>query len=178
MGPPGDAVKQLVQSYRTGVLCVEEAPVPALRPVGVLVRNAYSLISPGTERAQLQLARASLLEKARQRPERLRQVVRNLRQEDWLATYRKVMDRLDTPVALGYCSAGVVEDVGREVEGIRVGHREELYAFLSAVAIGAPMPIPLDHLLATSLATLRVVESLQRRQPVEFNLAALDSQHD
>ncbi|MCH8947402.1 MAG: hypothetical protein IH789_07200 [Acidobacteria bacterium] len=116
-------MKQLVQSYRTGVLCVEEAPVPALRPVGVLVRNAYSLISPGTERAQLQLARASLLEKARQRPERLRQVVRNFRQEGWLATYRKVMDRLDTPVALGYCSAGVVEDVGREVEGIRLGDR-------------------------------------------------------
>ena len=59
-----------------------------------------------------------------------------------------------------------------------LGYREELDAFLSAVATGAPMPIPLDHLLATSLATLRVVESLQRRQPVEVNLAALDSQHD
>ena len=59
-----------------------------------------------------------------------------------------------------------------------LGYREELDAFLSAVATGAPMPIPLDDLLATSLTTLRVVESLQRRQPVEVNLAALDSQHD
>jgi predicted dehydrogenase len=59
-----------------------------------------------------------------------------------------------------------------------LGYREELSAFLSAVATGASMPIPLDDLLATSLATLRVVESLQRRQPVEVNLAALDSQHD
>ncbi len=59
-----------------------------------------------------------------------------------------------------------------------LGYREELNAFLSAVATGAPMPIPLDDMLATSLATLRVVESLQRRQPVEVNLAALGSQHD
>ncbi len=59
-----------------------------------------------------------------------------------------------------------------------MGYREELDAFLSAVATGAPMPIPLDDLLATSLATLRVVESLHRRQPVEINLAALGSQHD
>jgi predicted dehydrogenase len=116
-------VKQLVQSYRSGALRVEGAPVPALRPAGVLVRNAFSLISPGTERAQMELARAGLLEKARQRPEQVRQVLRSLRQEGWLATYRKVMDRLDTPVAVGYCSAGVVLEAGAEAGEFRVGDR-------------------------------------------------------
>ncbi|MGH9805302.1 MAG: hypothetical protein ACRD4D_09035, partial [Candidatus Acidiferrales bacterium] len=85
-------MKQLVQSYRTGALRVEDVPVPALRPQGVLVRNVFSLISPGTERAMMELARASLLEKARQRPEQVRQVLRSARQEGWLTTYRKVMD--------------------------------------------------------------------------------------
>lgn len=116
-------MKQLVQSYRTGALRLEEAPVPALRPVGVLVRNAFSLISPGTERAQLELARAGLLEKARRRPDLVRQVLRSARQEGWLATYRKVMDRLDTPVGVGYCSAGIVVEVGREVTEFKVGDR-------------------------------------------------------
>jgi len=116
-------MKQLVQSYRTGALRVEDVPVPALRPQGLLVRNAFSLISPGTERAMMELARASLLEKARQRPEQVRQVLRSARQEGWLTTYRKVMDRLDTPVMVGYCSAGIVLEVGAEVTDFRAGDR-------------------------------------------------------
>jgi NADPH:quinone reductase-like Zn-dependent oxidoreductase len=116
-------MKQLVQSYRSGALSVEEVPIPALRPQGVLVRNAFSLISPGTERAMMELARASLLEKARQRPEQVRQVLRSARQEGWLTTFRKVMDRLDTPVSVGYCSAGTVIEVGSEVTEFRLGDR-------------------------------------------------------
>jgi predicted dehydrogenase/threonine dehydrogenase-like Zn-dependent dehydrogenase len=116
-------MKQLVQSYRTGALRVEDVPVPALRPQGLLVRNAFSLISPGTERAMMELARASLLEKARQRPEQVRQVLRSARQEGWLTTYRKVMDRLDTPISVGYCSAGTVLEVGAEVTEFRLGYR-------------------------------------------------------
>ncbi|HXE76440.1 MAG TPA: bi-domain-containing oxidoreductase [Candidatus Xenobia bacterium] len=116
-------MKQLTQSYRTGALSVEEVPIPALRPQGVLVRNAFSLISPGTERAMMELARASLLEKARQRPEQVRQVIRSARQEGWLTTFRKVMDRLDTPVSVGYCSAGTVIEVGSEVTEFRLGDR-------------------------------------------------------
>lgn len=116
-------MKQLVQSYRSGALSVEEVPIPALRSQGVLVRNAFSLISPGTERAMMELARASLLEKARQRPEQVRQVLRSARQEGWLTTFRKVMDRLDTPVSVGYCSAGTVIEVGSEVTEFRLGDR-------------------------------------------------------
>ncbi len=116
-------MKQLVQSYRSGALSVEEVPIPALRPQGVLVRNAFSLISPGTERAMMELARAGLLEKARQRPDQVRQVLRSARQEGWLTTFRKVMDRLDTPVSVGYCSAGTVIEVGSEVTEFRLGDR-------------------------------------------------------
>lgn len=167
-------MKQLLQNYRTGALRVEEVPVPALRPVGVLVRNAFSLISPGTERAQLELARASLLEKARQRPEQVRQVLRSARQEGWLTTYRKVMDRLDTPVAVGYCSAGVVLEVGREVTEFRAGdrvacageghggHAEVVYVPKTLCA-RVPASVPLEHaamapLGAIALESLRQVE--------------------
>ena len=167
-------MKQLVQSYRSGALRVEEAPAPALRPAGVLVRNAFSLISPGTERAQMELARASLLEKARQRPEQVRQVLRSLRQEGWLATYRKVMDRLDTPVAVGYCSAGVVLEAGAEAGNFRVGdrvacageghgsHAEVVYVPKTLCA-RVPEGVPLEHAAFAPLGAI-ALESLRQAE--------------
>ena len=100
-----------------------ESPEPAVRPGGILVRNAASLISSGTERAKIEMAQASLLGKARMRPDLVREVFRHIRQEGVLTTYRKAMARLDTPVSLGYCCAGTVIEVGQGVEGFRPGDR-------------------------------------------------------
>jgi polar amino acid transport system substrate-binding protein len=165
-------MKQLVQSYRTGALRVEDVPIPALRPQGVLVRNVFSLISPGTERSMMELARASLLEKARQRPEQVRQVLRSARQEGWLTTYRKVMDRLDTPVAVGYCSAGTVLEVGAEITDLRVGdrvacageghgsHAEVVYVPRTLCA-RVPDNVPLEHAALAPLGAI-ALESLRQ----------------
>ncbi|MFQ5723803.1 MAG: bi-domain-containing oxidoreductase [Terriglobia bacterium] len=165
-------MKQLLQSYRTGELHIEEAPLPALRPAGLLVRNAFSLISPGTERAQMELARAGLLEKARRRPEQLRQVLRSARQEGWLTTYRKAMDRLDTPVAVGYCSAGFVLEVGAEAAEFQVGdrvacageghgsHAEVVYVPRTMCA-RVPPGVPLEHAAAAPLGAI-ALESLRQ----------------
>ncbi|MBI2956782.1 MAG: zinc-binding alcohol dehydrogenase, partial [Acidobacteria bacterium] len=165
-------MKQLIASYRSGAVRVEDVPVPALRPMGVLVRNAFSLISPGTERAQIELARASLLEKARQRPEQVRQVLRSARQEGWLTTYRKVMDRLDTPVGVGYCSAGLVLEVGSDVTEFKVGdrvacageghgsHAEVVYVPKTLCA-RVPENVPLDQAAAAPLGAI-ALESLRQ----------------
>lgn len=116
-------MKCVLQNYRTGAMEVQEAPEPALRPEGVLVRNAASLISPGTERSKVDVARASLLGKARLRPDLVRQVALHVRQEGLLATYRKAMARLETLVTLGYSSAGVVLETGARVNEFRPGDR-------------------------------------------------------
>lgn len=169
-------MKQLVQSYRSGRLQVEDVPVPALRPAGVLVQNAASLISPGTERAQLELARSSLLRKAWERPEHLRQVLRSARQEGWLTTYRKAMDRLDTPVAVGYCSAGIVMEVGREAGPFQVGdrvacageghgaHAEVVYVPKTMCA-RVPDNVPLEHAAVAPLGAI-ALESLRQANVV------------
>lgn len=99
---------QVIQYQKTGELRVEELPTPVLRPGGVLVRNACSLISAGTERASVETAQASLLGKARSRPDLVRQVMDSARREGVLATYRKVQTRLDNYKELGYSSAGIV----------------------------------------------------------------------
>src|SRR3954471_15517784 len=101
-------MKQLTQNYGTGELLVEEVPDPAVRPAFLLVQNAYSLVSAGTERSKVTLGQANLVQKARRRPDQVKLVLDNVRREGLLPTYKKVRTRLDTPTSLGYSSAGIV----------------------------------------------------------------------
>jgi len=116
-------MKQLIQNYKTGELRLEEVPIPAIGAGGVLVRNVYSLISAGTEKMKLNLASKSLIGKAKERPDQLKQVVDSVKRDGLVKTYKKTMNRLDTPTPLGYSSSGVVIAVGREVVEFQVGDR-------------------------------------------------------
>jgi polar amino acid transport system substrate-binding protein len=112
---------QIIQYQKTGEIYVDELPAPKLRPGSVLVRNAFSLISAGTERTSVETAQASMIQKARMRPDLVRQVLDNFHREGLVATYNKVRDRLDNFKDLGYSSAGVVVESG--VDDIKVGDR-------------------------------------------------------
>jgi len=87
----------------------------------VLVRNVFSLISAGTERTSVETAQASMVQKARMRPDLVRQVLDNVSREGLLATYTKVRDRLDNFKELGYSCAGIV--VESAVDDIKEGDR-------------------------------------------------------
>jgi polar amino acid transport system substrate-binding protein len=108
-------MKQVVQHLNSGAVGVEEVPAPALRGPGVLVATACSLISPGTERATIELGRSSLLGKALRRPDQVRRVLDNLRREGLAQTWNKVQARLETTRPLGYSCAGIVLE-SRECE--------------------------------------------------------------
>ena len=112
---------QIIQYQKTGEITIDELPAPKLRPGSVLVRNIFSLISAGTERTSVETAQASMIQKARLRPDLVRQVLDNVHREGLLATYKKVQDRLDNFKELGYSSAGIV--IESAVEDIRVGDR-------------------------------------------------------
>ncbi len=114
-------MKQIIQNYRTGELTVEELPPPALRPGGVLVRTAYTLISAGTERATVETAQSSLIGKARERPDLVRQVIDTFKREGLRSTYEKVKARLNQIKPLGYSASGVVIEVGSRVTEFQVG---------------------------------------------------------
>ncbi len=116
-------MRQLIQSYRTGEMKVEEVPPPSVRAGGVLVRTVRSLVSAGTEKMVVDLARKNLLAKARSRPDLVRKVVATARKQGVMNTLRKVQTKLDTPIPLGYSSAGVVVEVGEGVHEFRVGDR-------------------------------------------------------
>ena len=116
-------MKQILQSARSGELRLADVPPPALGPGQVLVQNCFSVMSPGTDKLALSFARKSLLAKARSRPDLVSQVVRKLRQDGPLPTYRSAMNKLDSPQPLGYSCAGVVRAVADDVVGFAVGDR-------------------------------------------------------
>jgi len=66
-------------------------------------------------------AKLSLAGKARARPEQVRQVVDTLAQQGPVATYKKVMNRLDSLTPLGYSLSGVVIEVGAGAEEFAIG---------------------------------------------------------
>jgi polar amino acid transport system substrate-binding protein len=73
-----------------------------------LVENKFSLISSGTERSTVKVAKANLLGKAKQRPELVAQVLQNIKKEGLAATISKVKTKLDSLKALGYSTSGTV----------------------------------------------------------------------
>ena len=116
-------MKQLLQNLKTGVTQVVDVPVPVIRPGFVLVRTQASLVSAGTERMLVEFAEKNLVEKARSRPDLVKQVITKARKEGILATVEAAFNRLDQPMPLGYSSAGDVVEVGQGVSGFQPGDR-------------------------------------------------------
>ena len=116
-------MKQVQQHYRTGELKVADVPAPGVGAGGLLVATRVSLISSGTEKQLMDLAKASLAGKAIARPDLVRRVVRNVQRDGLRPTVEKVFAKLDTPIPLGYSLAGEVLEVGRRVSGFAVGDR-------------------------------------------------------
>jgi predicted dehydrogenase/threonine dehydrogenase-like Zn-dependent dehydrogenase len=116
-------MRQLVQSVRSGELRIVDAPDPVIGPTEVLVATTHSLVSAGTERAVRKLASASLLQKARARPDLVKQVIRKARAEGVRSTFNTVQSRLDDDMPLGYSASGIAVEVGEYVSGVRPGMR-------------------------------------------------------
>jgi len=116
-------MKQVFQDARSAEITVVEVPAPKLLAGCVLVRTAASLVSAGTERASSEFASKNLLQKARMRPDLVREVLSKISRDGLLATVSTVRSRLDQPSALGYSSAGTVVAVGEGVTDLSPGDR-------------------------------------------------------
>src|SRR5271170_1204828 len=142
-------MKQIAQNYKSGELTVLDVPAPVCRPGGVLVRSLFSLISTGTEMMKLTEARMSMVGKARARPDQVRKVLDSVSQQGAVATYKKVMNRLDSYTPLGYSLCGVVTEVGHGAEEFRVGqivaaagNEYALHAEYNWIPVNLCAPVP------------------------------------
>lgn len=112
---------QIIQYQKSGEITIEDLPAPVLKPGTVLVKNCFSLISSGTEKTSVETAQASMIGKAKSRPDLVKQVLDNVKKEGLMATYNKVQNRLDNYKELGYSCAGVV--IESSVEEFKPGDR-------------------------------------------------------
>lgn len=116
-------MKQILQDMAKGGTTVTEAPVPQCSKGHLLISTTTSLISAGTERMLVGFGKASMLDKARQQPEKVKMVLEKVQTDGLLTTYDAVKSKLAQPLPLGYCNVGIVHKVGVGVEDFKVGDR-------------------------------------------------------
>jgi predicted dehydrogenase/threonine dehydrogenase-like Zn-dependent dehydrogenase len=116
-------MKQIIQSFKTGETILEEVPAPLLRRGAVLIRTSRSLVSLGTERMLVEFGKSNLLQKARQQPDKVKQVLDKFKTDGLFPTMEAVFNKLGEPLPLGYCNVGQVIAVGEGVTEFVIGDR-------------------------------------------------------
>lgn len=116
-------MKQIFQSLASGASELSDLPSPVVSPGHLLIRTTCSLVSAGTERMLVEFGKAGWIDKARQQPDKVQQVLEKVRSDGLLTTFDAVQSKLDQPLPLGYCNAGTVVAIGAGVSGFQVGDR-------------------------------------------------------
>ena len=116
-------MKQILQSLKTGDVQLAEVPCPRAGRGQLLIRSSRTLVSAGTERMLVEFGKAGWIDKARQQPDKVRMVIEKVRTDGLMPTMEAVLNKLDQPLALGYCNVGVVKEVGSGAAGFTVGDR-------------------------------------------------------
>ncbi len=116
-------MKKLIQNSKTGVISIEEIAAPICKEDGILVSTSYSLISTGTEKTSVSTAKASIINKAKKRPDLVKKVLKNVKDIGLQETLKIIKNRLDAPMELGYSCSGEVIEVGENVKTFSVGDK-------------------------------------------------------
>ncbi len=116
-------MKQIIQSFKTGDTLLEEVPAPVVSKGHILIQTTYTLVSLGTERMLVEFGRSNLISKARQQPDKVKEVLNKIKTEGLLPTLEAVFNKLGEPLPLGYCNVGKVIAIGEGVQGFSLGDR-------------------------------------------------------
>jgi len=116
-------MKQLQQSLKDGLTEIIDVPLPGYAAGEIRIRSRCSLISAGTERMLVNFGKANLIDKARQQPDKVRQVLQKAKTDGVQATLKAVQSKLNEPIAMGYSQVGVIDALGAKVGGFSCGDR-------------------------------------------------------
>lgn len=116
-------MKQILQDMAKGGTDIVEAPAPSVTRGTVLIDTKITLISAGTERSLVDFGKASMLDKARQQPEKVKMVLEKVKTDGLMTTVDAVKSKLAQPLPLGYCNVGIVNSAGVDAVDFHVGDR-------------------------------------------------------
>lgn len=166
-------MRQIVQNQKTGEIIVDDVPCPTLVEGRIIVRNAFSVISVGTERAAITEASQSLVSRAKNNPDKVRQVLASAKRDGLIEAYKKVKNRLDRNRAIGYSSAGVVVESsvvdfksGDRVACAGYGYHAEYVSVPPNLCTHVPDGVGLDEAAFCTLGAI----SLQGVRQAQLNI--------
>ncbi|BBB28713.1 bi-domain-containing oxidoreductase [Neptunomonas japonica] len=116
-------MKQVLQDMIKGGSTIVESPTPQATQGNLVINTTTTLISAGTERMLVGFGKASLVEKARQQPDKVKMVLEKVQTDGLMTTIDAVKSKLAQPLPLGYCNVGVIADLGKNTDGFKVGDR-------------------------------------------------------
>jgi predicted dehydrogenase len=109
----------------------------------------------------LEFSQANLFEKARLQPDKVRQVWSKVRTDGLLPTLDAVRTKLDQPLPLGYCNAGVVLEVGAGVDGFAPGDRVVSNGYhAEVVCVPKNLCVPIPSSVSDEAAAFTVVGAI------------------
>lgn len=177
-------MNQLVQNIKKNSLTIEDLPVPACKAGGMLVKTLYSAVSVGTEMMKLKNADMSYVQMARKKPEQVKEVLSTLSQLGPVATYRKVMNKLDSLSPLGYSLVGEVIEVGKGVDNFKTGdivacggagyaNHSEVNFIPKNLCVKVPEGVELKHASFTTIASIAMQGFRQTQSSIGENVAVI-----
>ncbi|MEQ1546967.1 bi-domain-containing oxidoreductase [Methyloglobulus sp.] len=88
-----------------------------------MINTQLSLVSSGTERMLVDFGKSSYIQKAHQQPEKVKMVLDKIQTDGLVTTIEAVQSKLSQPLPLGYCNVGFVFEIGKGVDGYKIGDR-------------------------------------------------------
>lgn len=116
-------MKQIIQDLKGGETILEEVPVPLVKHGQVLIQTTRTLVSLGTERMLVEFGKFNLYQKAKQQPDKVKEVVNKIKTDGLKPTINAVFNKLGQPIPLGYCNVGKVVAVGKGIDNLAIGDR-------------------------------------------------------
>jgi 5,10-methenyltetrahydromethanopterin hydrogenase len=87
-------MKQILQNLKTGEVQLIEVPTPQIQAGHLLIQTAVSLVSKGTEKMLLEFGKASWLNKARQQPDKVKQVFDKIKTDGLSSSIKAVKTKI------------------------------------------------------------------------------------
>jgi predicted dehydrogenase/threonine dehydrogenase-like Zn-dependent dehydrogenase len=116
-------MKQIIQDLSSGDTVLTQVPAPSIKPGQVLIQTSRSLVSLGTERMIVEFGKSNLFQKAKQQPDKVKDVISKIKTDGLSPTINAVFNKLGQPLPLGYCNVGKIIGIGKGVENFSIGDR-------------------------------------------------------